>query len=326
MPEAGRTLSVSPVIDSGARVMQRLTEFPSPGYTSNMLHLAKCKEILWALSEPQQEYAEYYGVSHGDYAYIVDRLACHEHQKMRIKLTFFPCSQHLMALSPLPVHESILCEISKMLTKVLATMPISKKILNQTVTANMPFIGHSLKERQRWIMECAFSQRDEDATQRLQQYIDDDCDLLVVGKIVIKQASTYHSPGSDDATHLRLAPLMTFSEWLELRSDEDEYGQVEVEVDGFTWFSLSRVEIHLWVRLPSNSAIDLDHLDGNSYASGTLYPIINLDDVNRMFLKGLLRIQDAIVFKLTAMGEDIMLVDAMESWSPLVELMDLDRE
>ena len=43
-----------------------------------------------------------------------------------------------------------------------------------------------------------------------------------------------------------------------------------------------------------------------------------------MFLKGLLCIQDAIVFKLTAMGEDIMLVDAVESWLPLVELMDLD--
>ena len=201
---------------------------------------------------------------------------------LNIRLTFFPHSQCLMALSPLPAHESILHEISKMLTKVLATMPISKKILNWTVTANMPFIGQSifripdlmvlmayhgsLKERQWWIMDCAFSQRDEDATQRLQQYIDDDHDLLVVGKIVIKQASTYHSPGSDDATHLWLAPLMTFSEWLELRSDEDEYGQVEV--DGFTWFSLACVEIHLWVRSPGNSAIDLDCLDGNSYVSG----------------------------------------------------------
>ena len=49
-----------------------------------------------------------------------------------------------MALSPLPVHESIMHEISKMLTKVLATMPISEKILNWTVTANTPFIGQSI--------------------------------------------------------------------------------------------------------------------------------------------------------------------------------------
>ena len=117
-------------------------------------------------------------------------------------------------------------------------------------------------------MESAFSQRDKDATQRLQQYIDDDPDLLVVRTIVIKQASTYRSPGSDVnlATQLRSAPLMTLSEWLRFRSDEDEYGQVVV--DGFTWFSLARVEIHLWVRLPGNSTIDLDCLDGNNYASG----------------------------------------------------------
>ena len=180
-----------------------------------------------------------------------------------------------------------------MLTKTLATIPISEKILSRTVTGNTPFIGQSifgipdlmvltayrdsLKERQRWIMESAFSQRDEDATQRLQQYIDDDPDLLVVGTIVIKQASTYRSPGSDAnlATQLRSAPLMTLSEWLRFRSDEDEYGQVVV--DGFTWFSLARVEIHLWVRLPGNSAIDLDRLDGNNYASG-------VRDLCQMFL------------------------------------------
>ena len=104
--------------------------------------------------------------------------------------------------------------------------------------------------------------------QRLQQYIHDDPDILVVGKIVIKQATTYRSPGSNVnlATQLRLAPLVTFSEWLALRSDEDEFGQVEV--DDFTWFSLAHAEIHLWVRSPGNSAINLNCLDGNSYVCG----------------------------------------------------------
>ena len=189
-----------------------------------------------------------------------------------------------MVLSPLPAHESILREITKMLTTILATMPISEKIMNRTVVGNTPFIGQSifgipdlmvltahrgsLKERQRWIMECTFSQKDEDAMQRLQQYIHDDPDILVVGKIVIKQATTYRSPGSNVnlATQLRLAPLVTFSEWLALRSDEDEFGQVEV--DDFTWFSLAHAEIHLWVRSPGNSAINLNCLDGNSYACG----------------------------------------------------------
>jgi len=34
--------------------------------------------------------------------------------------------------------------------------------------------------------------------------------------------------------------------------------------------------------------------------------------------------QDAIVFELNAMGEDMMLVDAVENWSPPAELMDPD--
>ena len=55
-----------------------------------------------------------------------------------------------------------------------------------------------------------------------------------------------------------------------------------------------------------------------------LYPIIDLDDVNRMFRKGLLRIRDAIVLELNALSEDIMLVDAVENWSPPADLMDPD--
>lgn len=113
-----------------------------------------------------------------------------------------------------------------MLSNVLATIPISDKILSRTIVGNTPFIGqsifgtpdlmvltayhNSLKEHQQWIMECKFSQMDEDAMQRLRQYVWDDPDLLVVRKIVIKQASMYRSLGSDGnlATQLRSAPLM----------------------------------------------------------------------------------------------------------------------
>ena len=39
---------------------------------------------------------------------------------------------------------------------------------------------------------------------------------------------------------------------------------------------------------------------------------------------GLLRVWDAIIFELHAMGEDVMLIDAVENWSPPTELMDPD--
>ena len=55
-----------------------------------------------------------------------------------------------------------------------------------------------------------------------------------------------------------------------------------------------------------------------------LYPIVDLDDVNRIFRKGLLRICDAIVLELNALSEDIMLVDAVENWLPPADLMDPD--
>ena len=45
MPEAGRAFSLSPVVDSGAIVMQRITESPSPGRMSNVLHLGNVTRL-----------------------------------------------------------------------------------------------------------------------------------------------------------------------------------------------------------------------------------------------------------------------------------------
>ena len=39
-------------------------------------------------------------------------------------------------------------------------------------------------------------------------------------------------------------------------------------VGGHTWLSLSSVEIHVWVRQPGNSDINLDRLDGDGHTVG----------------------------------------------------------
>lgn len=53
-------------------------------------------------------------------------------------------------------------------------------------------------------------------------------------------------------------------------------------VDDYTWFSLSSVEFHVWIRKPGESKIDLDSLSGDGYAFG-LYPTVDFDDVDSAF-------------------------------------------
>ena len=80
-------------------------------------------------------------------------------------------------------------------------------------------------------------------------------ELLVTCKILFKQAGIYQSPGikRSVAKFLRSSTLLTTNEWKKLVGDEF----ADVVVDGHTWFSLSSISIHVWVRLPDHG-IDID--------------------------------------------------------------------
>jgi len=108
-----------------------------------------------------------------------------------------------------------------------------------------------------WVMECASSQSDRDVTGKLQRYIEDIPGLLVVGKILSRQAMPFCSPGSNGsiARSLRSSELKTFAEWTSYANAEEF---ASVIADGFTWFSLMSVELHVWVRKSGESKIKMD--------------------------------------------------------------------
>ena len=117
-------------------------------------------------------------------------------------------------------------------------------------------------------MESAFSQSDDDVMYKLRAYACDNPHLLVVGKIIIKQSTQWSSPGSTKSIvkNLRSSKLMTEEEWPGIYGDPKEY--MEVVIDNYSWFSLSSVELHLWIHKPSMMKIDLDCRDGDGYAFG----------------------------------------------------------
>ena len=62
-------------------------------------------------------------------------------------------------------------------------------------------------------------------------------------------------------------------------------GFARVVVDKHTWFELASMELHVWVRQAGKPAIDLDCLDGASYASGVCCCALDIpiDDVLIVF-------------------------------------------
>ena len=198
-----------------------------------------------------------------------------------LSLTFFPVLQHLMVASPSAAHESVLIAIKEYLHSVFISLPVSASILKYHIHGNQPIegpliyaipdltvlelTGSSLEDRPLCFMESTFSQSDEAVMKKLRDYVCDHPDVLVVGKVLFKQAIPYQSPGVNGslAPYLQSAELMTRTEWQGNLGVEDF---ASVVVDGHTWFSLATVEIHIWTR--EDGLIDIDELDGTGYAYG----------------------------------------------------------
>ncbi|KAI6021270.1 hypothetical protein EDC04DRAFT_3143848 [Pisolithus marmoratus] len=181
--------------------------------------------------------------------------------------------------------------------------------------------SNNVSERQLWMIECVFTQTNRDVMHKLCAYVRDNPELLVVSKIVLKQATPYHSPGSSGsiARELRSSELMTEAEW-DCYCDNNEF--TAVIIDGHTWHSLSSVEIHLWMWQPGNSKLDIDCQEGDGYAFGTLHPTINLTDIDKVFQHGLDLIKDAIVLELQKLADvEQATIHSMEDWTPPPRLL-----
>ncbi|KAI6132691.1 hypothetical protein EDD17DRAFT_981447 [Pisolithus thermaeus] len=332
MPRVGQLLSLS----SDATIAHHNTS--SHGH-SNKRHDARCKEIVQSLSREQQEYVVYENVSFQDYIYIADQLESVGYAKAWKRLTFLPGSQILMVVSPSAAHESVLSILMEDLCAVLVNLPVPRKILACRTLANNYLNGDSIYAipdlciqmesstsvwpRPLWIMESAFAQPDADVMRKLHAYVSDEPNLLVVGKITLNQATPYRSPGSKGsiAKELRSSELLTKEEWGDRLGDLDAISQVVV--DGHTWFSLSSVEIHLWVRQPGDTRIVLDRQEGDGYALGTLYPTFHLDGINKAFRHGLGLVKETIIRELEKISDvEQATIRSMEDWSPPSQLLD----
>ena len=192
-----------------------------------------------------------------------------------------------MVSSPTPAHESIISALMDSLCNMLASIPApddalyfrthTNSYLQEDSICAVPDGTIMMWDNDSgedicipwaiWLMESALSQSDRDVMQKLHAYVCDVSDLLVIGKILIKQAMPYHSPASNGSTakYLRSSELMTRSKWTSSYGKKGMF--TPVVMDSHTWFLLSSVEIHIWVRQPGKSMIDLNCLD-DGYACG----------------------------------------------------------
>ncbi|KAL4070117.1 hypothetical protein V8B97DRAFT_2104427 [Scleroderma yunnanense] len=261
-------------------VTQHNTSCPPLVHSNNSLHCVKCREITKALSRAEQEYLVYEDISWSNYNHILDCLKSNRDWKIWKRLTFFPGSQHLMVSSPSPIHESILVVIISDIDSTLRT------ILALQITLPQPRSSHYFEE-------------------------DSICGIPDLSIIM------YGKGGKEGIHNAFTQKLMMCGKWSNNYGNNQEFA--EIIIDGHMWFSLSSAEIHVWVCQHSDPKVGLNCPDGDGYASRTLFPTVDLDNVDKAFWHGFQLTKEAILHKLLA---DKVSFDYVEQWSPPACLLD----
>ena len=167
-------------------------------------------------------------------------------------------------------------------------------------------------------IEVAFSQGDGVVMEKLRGYIHGIPELMVVGKIIIKEKNKCVGP-TDARTINRFATrkVQDANRWFPSRNMRNDSGPVVK--NGYTWIEIESIEVHIWVRL-SKEPINLDVDPGSCrglYGAGvihlamtntswntlsltfilqTLYPCLCMKDVDVVLAKGLEKIRDVAMY------------------------------
>ena len=204
---------------------------------------------------------------------------------LSFKLSFFPGPQYLMASSPSSVHECILKVAMQALDRDLYNIPVSKDIVSFEALPNhfhesdslyaVPDLAIRMWSRNRkgvrsartiWMLESEFSQSDTDMMDKLWEYIRDLPHLLVVSKILIRQAIPYHKPTPNSAMTAQLWEARLMDEGQFVGNFGSSTGYSQIVASGHPWLSLKSVEIHVWTCEPGRGPINVDSSHQAGYA------------------------------------------------------------
>lgn len=191
-----------------------------------------------------------------------------------------------MAL-PSDVHEAPITPLISALTHVTSTIGHDPDGVQIRIDANTTFEGSKISgepdiflqisgksfckelftRRRLLCIECAFTQKNEDVMEKLEAFIQDIPELMVVGKININE-KRYSGPGDlHRFGKLSGKKVQPPGKWFPDRNAGNDFGPVVK--NGRTWIEIESIEVHMWVR-PSRGPIDLEDKSPGRYAFGVM--------------------------------------------------------
>ncbi|KAN0097875.1 hypothetical protein V8E55_002321 [Tylopilus felleus] len=141
-----------------------------------------------------------------------------------------------------------------------------------------------------WVGECAFTQHFNVAERKLKTFISLNPKIEVAFLITIKERSPFAHPlpNSPAAQALCSHGVQDLASFLPCYSAARLFGPVVIE--DHTRIHVTEITWSIWIK-GSSPSIDFNDTSPNSFAKGTLYPKVDMDCVEALFLSGMTAIK-----------------------------------
>ncbi|KAN0077358.1 hypothetical protein V8E55_011213 [Tylopilus felleus] len=240
-----------------------------------------------------------------------------ERASFNAKFLYIEEEEKLIVMNPSSAHEGFLVSLLRTVLDFLGTLGHDKHMFNFVVATNMGlyYIDRNNIKREtkpdfqvliqnihsgiltpKWIGEVCFTASPIDTRDHLRYVLAHQPDVDLAFMITIEEDPKWVSPGSDNETlhQLRSQPLLTCAQFIS--NVGDDLGSVVKA--GFAWISIREINFELYLRSPSGSLVIGNAGHDEDSAHGTLYPTVDMLDVDLLLLDGSNSLRDSLVLEM----------------------------
>ncbi|KAG1742056.1 hypothetical protein EDB19DRAFT_1598119, partial [Suillus lakei] len=224
------------------------------------------------------------------------------------RFVYLADTQDLHIVPPLPIHEQLAAHLVKAINKFTEAIPYDKLLINitmhlnhhiqnkdstnipdlhLTITAQLPEDMESdemviAKLVSKWVGECGFSLDMNCMVHKLSITCDGHQDINYTLIISFKEQAKWHQPKEENipAKQLHSASALDYEEFIPPRIKKSlRFGLVELK--SHIWIDISKIHYTVY-KHGTDGHFDFDNKNTATFAEGTLYPTLQMDDIEQM--------------------------------------------
>ncbi|KAI9453750.1 hypothetical protein HD554DRAFT_2031731, partial [Boletus coccyginus] len=160
----------------------------------------------------------------------------------------------------------------------------------------------------KWIGEVSFTVPSSYTCRHLKQVVESQPTVDLAFIIRIEESPKWVSPNSKDTRtqKLRSQPFHAYNDFIPALP-VGSLGPVVVEE--FTWISITHVTFELYLRPPDGPLVIDDNLQDDHLACGTLYPTVDMENVDLLLGRASDRLRQSLISEMEASQEDVQAIE-----------------